>query len=102
MSSPPLLRLAPEYGCWPTWDDATGDNIAPTDLPIPPDLAARIAEWDEAFQATLNSAYPPESRFADAAAEADWRAEGEAVLKALSLHLGPDRVRRGAGLTWQP
>lgn len=90
----PIVRLASEYGCWPTWNQETGDNIEPAELPIPAELAARIAAWDEAFQATLDHAYPPDSRFPDTEAEAAWRAEGEAVFQALSKVLGADRVRR--------
>lgn len=102
MSAPSLLRLAPEYGCWPTWDDETGDNIDPADLSIPADLHARIVVWDGDFQATLDNACPPDSRFADAAAESAWRTEGEAILQALIDHLGPGRVRRGFLLSRQP
>jgi|GEM_PF-5444417 len=90
----PRLRLAPEFGCWPIWDE-TGENIDPADLPIPAELAGRIALWDDAFQATLDPAYPPDSRFPDAAAEAAWFAEGAAIFVALSAALGPDRVTRG-------
>jgi hypothetical protein len=89
----PRIRLAPEYGCWPTWGE-TGDCLDPADLPIPADLVARIALWDDAFQTTLNQTYPPDSRFPDGAAEAAWRAEGEAIFAALSETLGPDRVTR--------
>lgn len=94
MIAPPAIRLAPEYGCWPTWNDATGDTLDPAELPIPGALADRILRWDAAFQATLDDAYPPDSRFPTEAAEAAWRAEGNAIFDALIDHLGPDRVRR--------
>lgn len=94
MTSPPPIRLAPEYGCWPTWNDTTGDTLDPAELPIPAALVDRILSWDAAFQATLDDAYPPDSRFATEAAEAAWRAEGNAIFDALVDHLGPGRVRR--------
>lgn len=89
----PRVRLAPEYGCWPTWDE-TGDCLDPADLPIPKDLVDRIARWDDAFQATLDRSYPPDSRFPDDADEAAWRVEGEVIFAALSESLGPDHVTR--------
>lgn len=94
MTSPITIRLAPEFGCWPTWNDATGDPLDPAELPIPLALAQRILHWDDAFQAILDDAYPPDSRFPDAAAEAAWRAEGNALFDALVEHLGPACVRR--------
>lgn len=86
------LRLAPEYGCWPLWDDATGDTLDPEDWPLPPDLTARLRAWDAAFQATLDDAYPPDSRFVSQEAEAAWTAEGEALKAALIEVLGADNL----------
>jgi hypothetical protein len=88
--APRRIRLAPEYGCWPTWDDRTGDNLDPHDLALPGDLAARLVAWDGVFQATLDHAYPPDSRFPDAATEAAWTEEGEALTQALREALGTD------------
>jgi hypothetical protein len=93
MAAPRILRLAPEYGCWPTWDDETGDILDPAALPIPAALAERILRWNAALQATLDQGYPPDSRFPDDADAAAWRAEGEAIGHALGKALGPDRVR---------
>lgn len=94
MAAPPVLRIASSFGAWPTWDDATGESVDPADLPIPTALIERIQAWDGAFQAIFDDAYPPDSRFPDDAAEAAWRAEGNAIFQALSDLLGPDRVRR--------
>lgn len=94
MAPPRILRFAPEFGCWPLWDDETGDALTPDDLPISADLAERIRCWDDAFQAVFDDAYPPDSRFPDDAAETAWRAEGNAIFDALCGALGPDRVRR--------
>ncbi len=98
MASPLVLRIAPEFQCWPTWDDATGDSLDPADLPIPAALAERVRLWDQAFQAIFDDACPPDSRFPDPAAEAAWRAEGNAIFDALCEVLGPDRVRRREAL----
>lgn len=98
MATPRTFRLSPEFGCWPIWDDATGDNVDPAELPLSPALVERIRRWDDAFQATLDPAYPPDSRFPDETAEAAWRAGGNALFDALIAALGPDRVRRRARL----
>ena len=87
------LRLAPEFGCWPLWDDATGDNLDPADWPLPPDLAARLRAWDDAFQSTFDSAYPPDSRFPSLEAEAAWTAEGEALAAAIEQVVGAGNLR---------
>ncbi len=94
MANALILRLSPEFGCWPLWDDATGDNLDPADLPIPAALLDRIKTWDDAFQATLDPSYPPDSRFPTEADEQAWLTEGDAVFEALVQALGPDRVRR--------
>lgn len=88
------IRLAPEYGCWPLWDDMTGDNIEPTDLSILPELAQRIRAWDDIFQAMLDPADPLNSAFPDPPNEAAWRDEGDAIFEALRSVFGTDCVRR--------
>lgn len=91
------VRLASEYGCWPTWDDETGDNLDPADLGLPSDLVARLVAWDDRFQATFDDACPPDSRFPDADAEANWIAEGDVLFVALTEELGADRLTRRPG-----
>lgn len=102
MATPLIVRLSPEFGCWPLWDDEAGDNLDPADLAIPTALADRIRAWDDAFQATLDASYPPDSRFATEADETAWRIEGDAIFAALVQTLGPDRVRRRDPSTPQP
>lgn len=97
MAAPLILRLSPEYGCGPLWDDAEGYCVEPAAFGIPPELAERIQRWDDAYQATLDPDYPPGSRFPDEAAEAAWQAEGEAIFQALTDLLCADGVRRGPG-----
>lgn len=52
------LRLAPEIGCSPLWDDESGDNLELTDVALPSDLITRLEQWDQIFQATYNPAEP--------------------------------------------
>ncbi len=91
--SPRRLRLAPEFGCWPLWDDRTGDNLDPRELGLPADLVARLIAWDNRFQANFDTAYPPDSRFPDQAAEAAWIDEGHGLLAALQAVWGAGAIR---------
>lgn len=94
MAEPLTLRLSPEYGAGPLWDDAKGHCLEPAAFGIPNDVAERIRRWDDVYQATLDPDYPPDSGFPHAAAEAAWQAEGEAIFQALIDLLGADRVKR--------
>lgn len=81
-SKPPLpdrLRFAPEYGCWPTWNDDTGDNVDPADLGLPDELLARLRQWDDAWQATFKPDDPAASGFADDEEAQRWIDEGRAI-----------------------
>lgn len=81
-SKPPLpdrLRLAPEYGCWPTWNDDTGDNVDPADLGLSDELLTRLRQWDDAWQATFKADDPATSGFADDNDAQSWIDEGRAI-----------------------
>lgn len=92
MSTEPNLRitLQPEWGTGPIWI-TRGDSIAEsydadevTDvLDLSDELRAAIAAWDDRFQATFNSDYPPDSAFPTPDDEAAWLAVG----KELALRL---------------
>ena len=73
------LRLAPEWECWPLWDDETGDNLDPRDLDLPAALLARLVAWDDVFQATFNRDDPLASVLPGDA----WREEGRALAEAI-------------------
>lgn len=58
------LRISNEYECYPTWEDDDGlENIDPRKLEIPTELASRIDEWDDRFQATYVPDDPASSGF---------------------------------------
>ena len=78
-----VLRVAPEWECWPLWDHETGDNLDPTSLGLPTELATRIAVWDDQFQAIFNRDDPQASDFPSAEARTAWRAKGDALIQAL-------------------
>jgi len=74
------LRLAPEWECWPLWDDETGDNIDPRDLDLPPVLRTHLVAWDDVFQATFSRDDP----LASVLPGEEWREEGRALAQALA------------------
>ena len=83
-SKPPgSLRLAPEYNCWPTWDDGTFSNVDPSILGLSEDLLGKLTEWDERFQKCYNPDDPYNSRFASVEEERLWADGGEAVWEGL-------------------
>lgn len=81
------LRFAPEWECWPFWDDRTGDNLDPASLGLDPALVARINAWDAAFQATYDRDDPLASCFPSREAEATYLAEGRAIAGELAARL---------------
>lgn len=83
LDKPEHLRLAPEWQCWPLWDDATGDNLYVYDLDLPLDLVERIDLWDSAWQQTYNGDDPRESGYKDEAAQRAYVEEGRAIAAAL-------------------
>jgi len=86
------VRVAPEYGCWPLWNDEGGDCLHPNDLDLSNDLARRILDWDEKFQATLNNDDPAASGFATPEEEAAHLAEGRAIAEVIRIEWRGDVI----------
>ncbi|KCZ90608.1 hypothetical protein HHI_13755 [Hyphomonas hirschiana VP5] len=79
-SIPPVrLRLAPEYQCWPTWDDASFYNVDPAGLGFSDALLKRLEDWDALFQKSYNPDDPFNSGFASVADERLWADQAIAV-----------------------
>jgi len=78
-SPPSCLRLAPEYQCWPLWDDESGSNVNPDCLGLSADLVARIERWDAVYQKGYKPDDPVNSGFEDVAEERFWADEAEAI-----------------------
>lgn len=89
-----ILRLTPEYQCWPLWDQSPGkgDNIDHETLPISENLKKRLTDWSEVHERTLNEDYPPDSKFASEEERERWLAEGRSIRDDLQRELGPDYV----------
>lgn len=80
---PSCLRLAPEYQCWPLWDDESGSNVNPDILGLSDELVNRIARWDAVYQKGYKPDDPPSSGFDDVAEERLWVDEAEAIWETL-------------------
>ena len=80
---PKRLRVAPEWGCWPLWNDETGDNVSHFHLKIPEDLMGRIEEWDDLWQGTYNGDDPPTGDFKTQAERDAYIIEGHAIIEEL-------------------
>jgi hypothetical protein len=80
---PSCLRLAPEYNCWPTWDDETFSNVDPDSLGLSAELGARIRSWDALFQNGYKPDDPFNSGFASLEEERLWTDQAEAVWQGL-------------------
>lgn len=80
---PSCLRLAPDYQCWPLWDDESGSNVNPDNLALSADLVARIARWDAIYQKGYKPDDPLTSGFEDVTEERFWADEAEAIWEML-------------------
>ncbi len=87
-----LLRLMPDYGCWPIWSGGAGDcdNIDPEDLPIADGSRDRLQRWVDAFDAILDPGDPAASDFATAGDEVAHEREGRELWRILEAELAPD------------
>lgn len=89
----PRLRIAPQWLSEPLWIVPGRGEAEPVDLDdlgLSDDLADRIEEWIDAFDAVLDPVDPEQSRFPDAHAAIAWRREGEAIAAAVRRELGAD------------
>ena len=80
---PSCLRLAPEYQCWPLWDDESYTNIDPESLGFSAELIERIRRWDDLFQNGYNPDDPFNSGFASLEEERLWTDQAQEVWEAL-------------------
>ncbi|HLU68620.1 MAG TPA: hypothetical protein VKZ63_20205 [Kofleriaceae bacterium] len=85
------LRLMTDYECHAIWEILPDGvrNLSPRDLPISPGLAARIEEWQRAYDATMVADDPAASGFASAEEERAFEATGRELWRALQGELGP-------------
>jgi hypothetical protein len=84
------LRLECEYLAWPVFcpDVASMGHVNVEDLPISEELKIEILLWDEEYQATYNSAYPPDSGFESTIHKAAHSRKGAELAERLQDELG--------------
>lgn len=88
---PRTIKLMADYGCSPLWETgAEGGNVPLEELPLRAELREALRAWADAYDRTLNEAYPPDSGFADTAEEDAFEAEGERIWRALRQELGAE------------
>jgi hypothetical protein len=61
---PRAIRVMAAPGCWPTWDDDTGRNLDPVELPISRSLAAQLTAWAKRHDLSLTGDDGPASELA--------------------------------------
>ncbi|MBB4017447.1 MULTISPECIES: hypothetical protein [Chelatococcus] len=84
------VRLANEYLAGPVFcpDSEKMGHIDVDDLPISEELKRAILAWDDEYQATFNSEYPPDSGFKSSDLEAVHIIKGAELAKRLQKELG--------------
>lgn len=78
------LKLSPEYECSPLWISSDGEiyeNLQIDNTPFDEALKKKLADWADAFDATLNQDYPPDSGFANEKDEQAFERDGLAIWK---------------------
>jgi len=83
-----LLKLMPEYECFPIWEGREGENIDPATLPISAGLRKRIEKWDSEYQATYDRNDPIDSNFESPEAEQAFDKTGQQLWRDLQAELG--------------
>lgn len=79
-----FIKISPEYGCYPIWIGTDGTVFMYDDEETVmecPDISTRLKEWDNIFQSTFDSSYPPDSRFESAQQLFNFEKEGLAIWK---------------------
>jgi len=84
------IKLMADYECYPLWNLAPGEygDIDPSELPISKELQERLLNWAKTYDAILNRDDPASSAFPTAAAEEEFKNEGNRIAEALQNQLG--------------
>ena len=87
------VRVMAEINMWPTWVKEGVDpeeNMDPRDMRLSPDLTTALIEWSDAFDATYDPQYPPDSAFQSPDEERNWQLSGQELSRRLASELGPE------------
>jgi hypothetical protein len=85
------LTIMPDYECFSFWVANGGlrDNVDPATLGIPPELAAEIDAWEQAYEATYVSDDPASCGFPDEKSERAFTVAGLKIAERVADALGP-------------
>jgi hypothetical protein len=88
------LKLMTDYNCFPLWETVKDrlENIDPNSLKISEELKNSLYRWAEAFDATLNQDYPPDSGFATEEEVEKFEQEGRRIFNELKEQLKDEFV----------
>ena len=89
---PSVIRiLVEDGGVGPFWNGAwkgTGKNLLDfDDVPLSEEVRRRMQAWAEAWGATYDPEYPPDSHFPTPAARLEWLAEGRTLAQQVANEL---------------
>ena len=88
-----LIRLAPDYFCYPLWEASPGQtgDIDPKTLPISLVLQEQLINWAKVFDQILDMDDPGNNTgFASIEAVITFNRTGAALAKQLRSELGPE------------
>ena len=83
------LRVSVDYHAFPVWDLDDGGMVAPEALPIDAALVARLQEWADRFDATLDWDDPAASKTPSRAWRRRFHSDGRVLARDLKAQLGP-------------
>lgn len=83
------LRVSVDYGAFPVWDLDGGGMVDPESLPIDAALVARLQEWANRFDETLDWDDPMASKTPSRAWRREFDSDGRVLARALQAELGP-------------
>lgn len=85
-----VVRVLPDYDCYPTWvrQGTDYDNVSPDTLPVSDGLARELDRWGDEYDATLDRDNPIESGFPTPEEKEDFAVRGEELARRLQRELG--------------
>jgi len=81
------IKIMPEYECSPIWISKNGqvfENVAIKFFNLNDELKKEVINWDNLYQSTLDSDYPPDSGFKNVKEEETFEKLGIVVWKKIN------------------
>ena len=84
------IKIRAIYHCSPLRDEDDAVDIDPEELPISDDLRKDLDRWAEAYDATLNQDYPPDTSGVSTETKRSLHEDGLRLQAELQKQLGDD------------